>query len=93
VSNKLSSNPLNIDTPSSTVPIVKTAYKIKHIEFVGFAADTDSCIVTDVKGNIITEMLGASAGGDGVVRTGNVGWVDGIMVTTLTSGLCLIFFE
>jgi hypothetical protein len=93
VANKLTGNPLNIDTPSPTVPIIKTEIKVRHIEFVGFAASTDSCIVTDTKGVIVAELLGATAGGDGAVRTGNVGWVDGILVTTLTSGLCLIFFE
>lgn len=92
MANKLAQNPMNIDTPSPN-PIVQTEYKIRHIEFVGFAADTDSAIVTNKYGQIITEMLGATAGGDGVVRTGNIGWVDGIIVPTLTSGMVLIFFE
>jgi hypothetical protein len=92
VANQLAQNPMVIDTPSPT-PIVKGAYKLKHIEFVGFAASTDTCIVEKANGTVITEMVGASAGGDGVVRTGNIGWVDGIIVPTLTSGLCLIFFE
>lgn len=92
MANKLAQNPMYVDTPSN-VPIVNGAYKIKHIEFVGYAADTDSAIVTNLNGNVITELLGASAGGDGVVRTGNIGWVDGIIVPTLTAGAVLIFFD
>lgn len=92
MSNKLAQNPMYIDTPGAAV-LIATKYKVKHIEFVGFAANTDSCIVQDQLGNIITEMSGASVGGDGVVRTGNIGWVNGIKVPTLTAGACLIFFE
>jgi hypothetical protein len=92
MANKLAQNPMYIDTPSST-PIVTTAYKIRHIEFVGFGADTDQCIVENANGITIAELLGASAGGDGAVRTGSVGWVDGIIVPTLTSGVCLIYVE
>ncbi len=90
--NNLSQNPLYIDTPSST-PIVTTKYKIRHIEFVGFSGSSDSCIVQNSFGHIVAELAGATAGGDGAVRTGNIGWVDGLAVTTLTSGACLIFFE
>lgn len=92
MANKLAQNPMNVDTPSPN-PIVTGSYKIRHIEFVGFAADTDSAIVTNKNGDIITELLGAAAGGDGVVRTGTIGWVDGIVVPTLTAGIVLIFFE
>lgn len=92
MANHLAQNPMSIDTPSPN-PIVTGAYKIRHIEFVGFAANTDSAIVENGNGRVITEMLGASAGGDGVVRTGNIGWVDGIIVPTLTAGVVLIFFE
>ena len=92
MANKLAQNPMYIDTPSST-PIVTTKYKLKHIEFVGYGADTDSAIVTNQNGNTITELLGSSAGGDGVVRTGNIGWVDGIVVPTLTAGAVLIFVD
>jgi hypothetical protein len=92
MANHLAQNPMNIDTPGPN-PIVKGAFKIRHIEFVGFASDTDSAIVTNGNGRIIAELVGASAGGDGAVRTGNVGWVDGIIVPTLTAGVVLIFFE
>ncbi len=92
MANKLSINPLRIDTPGAAV-LIPTNIKVKHIEFVGFASGTDSCIVEDRYGNVITELLGAAAGGDGVVRTGNIGWVYGIQVPTLTAGICLVFFE
>jgi hypothetical protein len=92
MANNLSQNPMSIDTPSA-LPIVKGAYKLKHIEFVGYSAGTDSAIVTNAYGHVITEMLGAAAGGDGVVRTGTIGWVDGIIVPTLTAGIVLIFVE
>lgn len=92
MANHLAQNPMNVDTPSPN-PLVVGAYKIRHIEFVGFAASTDSAIVTNGNGRIITELLGATAGGEGVIRSGNIGWVDGIIVPTLTSGVVLIFFE
>jgi hypothetical protein len=83
---------MNIDTPSPT-PLVKTAVKVRHIEFTGYAAATDHLIVMDNKGLIIADLPGATSGEAGAVRTGNVGWVDGIVVPTLTSGMCLIYFE
>lgn len=92
MANKLTQNPMNIDTPSPNA-IVTGAYKIRHIEFVGYTADTDQAIVTNLNGVIITELIGASAGGDGVVRSGNIGWVDGIIIPTLTAGIVLVFFE
>ena len=92
MANKLSGNPLNIDTPSP-LPIVKTAYKLRHIEFVGYTAGTDHLVVTDCKGYIVADLLGAAAGEAGVVRTDDIGWVDGIVVPTLTAGMALIYFE
>jgi hypothetical protein len=92
MANNLAPNPMYIDTPGTSV-LCATDQKLKHIEFVGFSGDTDSCVVEDRFGNVICELTGASAGGDGAVRTGTIGWVYGIKVTTLTSGACLIFRE
>jgi hypothetical protein len=92
MANQLAQNPMYIDTPSP-YPVVKTAYKIHHIEYVGFGSATDTVVVQNANGRMITELMGEAAGGYTAVRTGNVGWVDGIMVPTLTAGAVLIFFE
>lgn len=90
MANNLTQNPMYIDTPSA-VPIILTAYKLKHIEFVGYANYSDKAIVTNLLGHTLAELTSAADLQE--VRTGNIGWVDGIVVPTLTSGAVLIFFE
>lgn len=90
MANLLAQNPMNIDTPGPGV-IIKTKYKLKHIEYVGYASATDKAIVTNAAGYIIAELTGAADLEE--VRTSNIGWVDGIAVPTLTSGVVLIFVE
>ena len=90
MANKLAQNPMNVDTPSPN-PLVKGSVKLKHIEFVGYALATSKVIITNLAGVIIAELTGTSDIQE--VRTSNIGWVDGIVVPTLTSGLVLIYFE
>ena len=92
MANNLAPNPMRVDTPGPGI-LCATNQWLKHIEFVGFAGSTDTCVVTDRYGNVITELSGASAGGDGAVRTGTIGMVYGIIVPTLTSGIVLLFRE
>lgn len=90
MSNLLAQNPMNIDTPGAAI-LVATKYKLKHIEFTGYASATDKVIVTNAAGYIIAELSGTTDKQE--VRTSTIGWVDGIAVPTLTSGICLIYFE
>lgn len=90
MANRIAQNPMYIDTPGTT-PIVSTGYKIKHIEFVGYAGYSDHAIVTNLNGVTVAELTAASDLQE--VRTATIGWVDGIVVPTLTSGALLIYVE
>jgi len=64
--------------------------KIEQIEFTNYAADTDVFVVTDIAGRIVWEGNGAADLSP--VRSGKIGWVDGLKVTTLTTGAILLVY-
>lgn len=90
MANQLAANPMKIDTPGPGV-LFSSNMKLRHIEFTGYAATSDKAIVTDRYGNIIAELSATTDLQE--VRTGNVGWVYGLIVPTLTSGIVLVYFE
>lgn len=90
MANLLQQNPWNLDTPGPGI-VWAGAAKLRHIEFSGYAGATDVCIVTNRYGHIIAQLTASADLQE--VRTSNIGWVDGLIIPTLTSGICLVFFE
>lgn len=90
MANVLTANPWVVDTASAT-PIFKTYAKIRHIEFADYALDTDNCLVTDQNGVRVFSENGAADLRN--VRSGHIGWVNGVIVPTLTSGKVYIYTE
>lgn len=90
MANILSTNPWNIDTPGAGI-LKSGALKLKHIEFYGYAAATDKVIIQNRFGTVIAQLSGTTDLQE--VRTGAIGWVDGLIVPTITSGKCLIFYD
>lgn len=89
--NNLGQNPWVIDTAGATV-LWSSRVSVRHIEFAGYTADTDRCVVKNAQGLIIMVLDGAAD--LETVRSGNVGWVSGIAVTTLDGGgICRIFID
>jgi len=89
MANSITGRQWKIDTPSATA-ILTSAVKVKEIEFTQYAADADEFSVTDRNGRIVWEGNGRSDLSP--FRSGSVGWVDGIIVPTLTAGAELLIY-
>lgn len=90
MANVLTANPWVVDTASATA-VFSSEIKVRHMEFVAYAAATDKVIVTDKNGILVWQ-------GDGNAdleseRSGNIGWVNGLIVSTLTSGKLLVYID
>jgi hypothetical protein len=90
MANILTANPWVVDTASAT-PIFKTYAKLRHIEFNSYAVDADNCVVTDQNG--VTIWVGNGNAALEAERSGNIGWVNGVIVPTLTAGKILIYID
>lgn len=91
MANVLTANPWVVDTASAT-PIFTTYAKIRHIEFADYTNDTDTCLVTDQNGVRIFSGNGASD--LQTVRSGNIGWVNGVIVSQISgTGKVYIYID
>ena len=97
---QLAANPISVNLATDTLPVLVFANssKIRHIEWSGYtAAPTVFPKITDANGKFITQFNVDSATDVEEKRTGNVGYVTGMIVTTNTgapsSGIISIFFE
>lgn len=90
MANQLAERPWIIDTPGATV-LFAGRMKIDHFLFAGYAADTDNVTVTDANGHVIWVENGASDLHS--IGTRTIGWVNGLIVPTLTSGKLYIYFD
>lgn len=64
---------------------------VKQIEFSGYGAQTDTCILKDRNGRTVWSATGSSTLAP--IRLGDIGWIDGIVLDTLSSGLCLVYIR
>lgn len=91
MANSITTNPWVVDTPSATI-LFQGNVKVKHMEYSLYTAQGSQCIVNDRNGKVIWSATGASDLEE--VRSGNVGWVEGIAVPTLeNSGILRVYFE
>lgn len=90
MANYVGTNPWTLDTASAT-PLSQNAMKIAHFEFVNYAASTDTAVLKNAYGKIVWEARGNTELEE--VRSYKVGWIDGLALTTITSGAVLVFFE
>jgi len=74
---------------AGTTPIFTHMVKVEHIEFINYTADTDTCTVLDGTDRKVWEGNGASD--LRAVRSGKIGWVDGIKVTACSAGEVRIY--
>lgn len=89
MSNNLTGNPLVIDTANSSVPIVQGQRRIYSIEWHNYANNTSHCVVTD---SVNRELFNSHGRDDLVpIKGGAEGWVNGIIVPTLDSGILMIY--
>jgi len=90
MANDLSARQWLLDTAGSTL-LWPFEVKIIQIEFESYAADTDTCTVTDRNGKLVWQGNGSSD--LQTVRSGRIGWVEGLKLTALTSGKVLVYLE
>lgn len=89
MANVLTGRQLKIDTPSAAV-IFQGELNIREIEFTQYSADADEFSITDRNGRIVWEGNGKSDLSP--IRSGSVGWTEGLIVPTLTAGSELLIY-
>ena len=98
MANQLASNPWLIDTTSTAV-LHDAAMPHIQVEFAGYGTTAAASEVQDRNGRTIALLEGLATGE--TVRTGRMGWVQGIKVpptltgggTNLSSGRLIVYFE
>ena len=88
MANVLTGRQWKIDTASATA-LLSSEIKVEQIEFSSYSVDTDTVSIQDKNGRIIWEGNGASD--LQTVRSGKIGWVDGLKVPTLTAGKIIVY--
>lgn len=96
MANDLSSRQWRLDTPTpfsagpSSILWNGNVY-VKNIEFTGYAAQTATCVLKDRTGRIVWSATGSTTLAP--IRLGDVGWVNGLVLDTLSSGLCVVYIK
>lgn len=91
MANRLAGNPWVIDTAGAGV-LIPYHIKVRHIEFIDYLADADTCQVKDAAGFVIWKGNGASDLRP--VVSGNIGAIQGLIVDQLAANAkVLIYIE
>jgi hypothetical protein len=88
MANDISANPWKIDTPGAGV-IYAFPVKITNIIWANFTTAADALVMTDVNGKVIVNALVATTS-QGMMSFGGMGWVRGLIVSSLTHGVVTI---
>jgi hypothetical protein len=97
MANKSSFNPIFVDTapftwqPNAAGQATVIPLKIKTIVWSGQAAAGDTAMVLDGKGNVIWDPSAYNT--DFQQESPNIGWVNGLQVTQLSSGKLQIYLD
>ena len=97
MANQSAFNPIYIDTapfvwqPNASGLPTKIPLKIKTMVWSGYAAAADTATVEDGFGNIVWAASGYAA--DFQQESPGIGWVNGLQVTSLTSGHLQIYLD
>lgn len=85
MANVVSGNPLVLDTVAvgAISPFNRTMIKIRHIEYVDYAVASEPFLLSDSVGRVVWSGVG-SQDFDPVISQ-EVGWVKGLVVTTLVA--------
>lgn len=80
MANDLSGRQWFFDTASGSA-VWNHNIKVKQIEFLDYIADTDTCVITDKNGKLVWKGNGAAD--LSTVRSGTIGWVNGLIVSKI----------
>ena len=91
--NDVSSRQWRLDTPvpfgSANALIWPGNVLVLQAEFMNYAAATDNAIIKDRNGKTVWSPTAAAD--KSPVRLGRIGWVEGIVLDTLSSGLIVLY--
>lgn len=85
MANDISANPWKIDTPGASV-IYAFPIKIVNIIWANYTTTADALIIRDLNGKDIINALVTTNISTGFQSFGNIGWVRGLIVPTMTHG-------
>jgi hypothetical protein len=96
VANDLSSRQWRLDTavPFSAGPhsiVWHDAIWILNVEFSNYGGDTHKCVLKDRTGRLVWPANGSA--GKQPVRSGELGWVNGLVLDELDSGLVIVYVK
>jgi hypothetical protein len=91
MANQLAEMPWSIDTPQAA-PFFTTELDIVHFELAQYTLDTDNVIVKNKNGNVVWAANGEADLSP--VISQKIGWINGMIVDTLTAGAVLrVYFK
>lgn len=92
MANDLSARQWRLDTPlafgNAAAVLWRANIYVKQIEFSNYAAPGNQAILKDQNGKIIWSATGAADLSP--IRVGDIGWVNGLVLDTLASGLVML---
>lgn len=95
MANDLSTRQWRLDTPvaygSAGAVIWKSNLYIKQVEFSTYAVQGNKAILKDQTGRIVWSATGAADLEP--IRLGDIGWVNGLVLDTLDSGLVVVYIK
>jgi predicted transcriptional regulator len=91
VANVITGRQWTLDTPGVGVIIYDHEIKVKFIELANYIAAGDAVIVKDRNGRVVWTAVGATDFSE--VRSGDIGWVDGLILERLDSGVCRVYIQ
>jgi hypothetical protein len=93
MANDLSGRQWRLDTPtpfgSLNALLWNGNIKVHHFEFSEYASQGSQAVLKDRNGKIVWSPTGAADLEE--VRSGNVGWVNGLILDSLDSGLVIVY--
>lgn len=90
MANSLTGRQWFLDTPGATVLWQGNA-KIKNVIFSNYTGAADVAVLTDVSGRVVCSLSGNADFAPIVAN--DVGWVDGLIMPTLTTGNVIVTVE
>ena len=90
MANDLTTNPFVLATAGATV-LWPTKLKVSHFEFVNYTAQSSAAIIQGTDGKIKWSATGDS--GLEPVSSHKIGWINGLVLSTLDAGKLLVYVE
>lgn len=95
MANDISGRQWLLDTPlafgNAGSVLWKGNVKVAHFEFSKYAAQGNKAIIKDQNGKVVWSVTGSADLSE--IRSSKVGWVNGLCLDTLDSGVVIVYTE